>query len=152
MAAIGVRAAYRVLVLERASNIRRVVGQLLGDEGLEVIAADHSDAALVLARTEKPAVILIELASEADLVSVRQLASEATTHQLIVIGPYGRAPLAVEALAAGASAYILKPLSRDELIVLVHKAIEQFELAEEVAALRRELASTRSSTSDPSAA
>ena len=141
--AFGVSASHRVLVLERASNIRRVIGELLGDEGFEVIAADDADAAVVLARTEKPAVILIELASEEDLVSVRRLAREALTHQLIVLAPYGRAPLAVEALAAGASDYILKPLSRDELIVVVRKAIEQFELAEEVAALRRQLATAR---------
>ncbi len=140
---VGVSAPYRVLVLERAPNIRLVVGELLGDEGFEVITADDIDAAVVLVRTGKPAVILIDLASEADLVSVRRLASEVMTHQLIVIAAYGRAPLAVEALAAGASAYILKPLSRDELIVVVQKAIKQFELVEEVAALRRELASAR---------
>jgi DNA-binding NtrC family response regulator len=136
-------ASYRVLVLEPASNIRRVVSELLGDEGFEVIAAEGTDAALLLARAAKPAVILIELAAEADLVSVRRLADAALTHQLIVIAPYGRAPLAVQALAAGASDYILKPLSRDELLVVVHKAVQQFELAEEVAELRRQRASTR---------
>jgi DNA-binding NtrC family response regulator len=136
-------ASYRVLVLEPASNIRRVVSELLGDEGFEVIAAEGPDAALSLARAAKPAVILIELAAEADLVSVRRLADAALTHQLIVIAPYGRAPLAVQALAAGASDYILKPLSRDELLVVVHKAVEQFELAEEVAELRRQRAITR---------
>lgn len=136
-------ASHRVLVLEPASNIRRVVSELLGDEGFEVIAAEGTEAALLLARAAKPAVILIELAAEADLVSVRQLADAALTHQLIVIAPYGRAPLAVQALAAGASDYILKPLSRDELLVVVHKAVQQFELAEEVAELRRQQASTR---------
>lgn len=136
-------ASYRILVLEPASNIRRVVSELLGDEGFEVLAAEGADAALLLARAANPAVILIELAAEADLVSVRRLADAALTHQLIVIAPYGRAPLAVQALAAGASDYILKPLSRDELLVVVHKAVEQFELAEEVAELRRQRASTR---------
>ncbi|CAN5210785.1 hypothetical protein BH11MYX1_BH11MYX1_21120 [soil metagenome] len=135
--------SHRILVVERASNIRRVVSQLLGDEGFEVTAVESADAAVLLARTVKPAVILIELGSEVDLVSVRRLAGEAITHQLIAIAPYGRAPLAVQALAAGASDYILNPLSRDELLVVVQKAVAQFELAEELTELRRERAGVR---------
>ena len=56
-----------------------------------------------------------------------------------MIAPYGRGPLAIEAMSVGASDYILKPISRAELLVVIQKAIEQFELARELTELRLEL-------------
>lgn len=128
---------YRVLILERAPNIRRALGQLLTDEGFEVATAYDTETAVSRARVLEPAVIVIELETEGDLAAVRELAS--VTRQIIVIAPYGRGPLAIEAMSAGASDYILKPISRAELLVVIQKAIEQFELARELTELRLEL-------------
>ncbi len=126
----------RVLVVDRAPNLRRVIVELLSDEGFDVIAADGTDDAVARARTFSPMVTVLGLESSADLPTVRQLA--VSSRQVIAVAPFGGVQLGIAAMDAGASDYILKPLLRAELLLVIGKAIEQFELVREVTELRHE--------------
>jgi DNA-binding NtrC family response regulator len=131
---------HRILVVDRASNVRFVVAQLLDDEGFDVLTAGDSDEALLRANALRPDVILVDLESRDDLATISLMASVATRGaEIIALVPYGHTALALEAMRCGASRYMIKPLSRIELIAVIHRAIEHYDLACEVAELRLEL-------------
>jgi len=127
--------SHRILIVDRASNIRAVLSELLGDEGFDVITANNNDEALLRARALHPAAILIELESERDLAAVSNLSSIPNV-QVIALTAFGRTSLAIDALRCGASDYVMKPFSHIELLVVVQKAVEHYDLAREVVELR----------------
>jgi DNA-binding NtrC family response regulator len=131
--------SHSILVVDRASNIRSVLSELLADEGFEVITATDNDEAWQRARELQPAAILIELESERDLAAVSCLSTLPNVGQIIALTAFGRTSLAIEAMSRGASDYVMKPFSRVEILVVVNKAIEHNALVREVAELRLEL-------------
>ena len=58
---------------------------------------------------------------------------------VILMTGYGTIPQAVEAIKAGAAAYLTKPLDPDELLVQVRKALEDKRLRQELSSLRGQL-------------
>jgi DNA-binding NtrC family response regulator len=133
---------HRILVVDRASNMRFVVANLLDDEGFDVLTAGDNDDALERAKALRPDVILVNLESRDDLAAISRLASVGTEAEIIVLAPYGDTALALEAMSCGASHYVMKPLSRVELLVVIHRAVEHHDLTREVAELRLELGRT----------
>ena len=123
----------KILVLDRTSNIRRVVSQLLGEEGYDVVTAAAIDDAQI--RQFDPAVIVVDVESAQDLALIRAISRQ----QLVAVVPFGCTPLALEAMSCGATDYIVKPLSRRELLVVVATAVEQYQLARELAELKLEM-------------
>ena len=109
------------------------MSELLGEEGYDVATAAAADAAHV--RRFDPAVIVVDVESFEDLAAIRAISG----HQLVAVVPFGCTPLALEAMSCGATDYIVKPLSRRELLVVVGTAVEQYELGRELAALRLEI-------------
>jgi DNA-binding NtrC family response regulator len=134
---------HRILIVDRASNMRFVVSNLLDDEGFDVLTAGDTDDALVRAAALHPDVILVDLESREDLAAISRLASAGTGGaEIIVVAPYGHTKLALEAMSCGASHYVMKPLSRIEMLMVIHRAIEHHDLTREVAELRLELGRT----------
>jgi len=129
----------RVLVVDRASNIRCVLAQLLADEGFDVVTANDDDEAQLRAREHPPAAILVELESEVDLATISHLSALPDAGQIVALAPYGCVSLALDAMSCGASDYVLNPLSGRELLVVIRKAIEQYEIARELTEMRFEL-------------
>ncbi|HEX7700243.1 MAG TPA: response regulator, partial [Kofleriaceae bacterium] len=127
---------HRVLVVDRASNIRCVLAQLLADEGFDVMTANDADEAVLRARALHPAAMLVELESEGDLPTISRLSALPDAGQVIALAPYGGISLALDAMGCGASDYVLNPLSGHELLVVIRKAVEHYEDAHELAELR----------------
>src|SRR5258708_938226 len=95
---------HRILVVDRASNMRFVVANLLDDEGFDVVTAGDSEDALIRANAFRPDVILVDLESREDLAAISQLASAGTGGaEIIVVAPFGHTALALEAMSSGAS-------------------------------------------------
>jgi len=59
--------------------------------------------------------------------------------QVVVMTGYGSVQDAVAAMKAGAADYIIKPVAKDELLVIIDKALENRALRAEVVALRQEI-------------
>src|SRR5215468_9142078 len=99
-------------------------------EALSMLA-QNGEVDLVLADLQMPEMDGIELLS-------------AVKHryphiEFIVMTGYGTVKTAVEAMQLGAANYIQKPLDHDELNLLIRRAIEKKQLAEQVDRLRAEL-------------
>jgi DNA-binding NtrC family response regulator len=131
--------SHQIMIVDRASNIRSVVAQLLDDEGFDVVTANGNEEALRRLLAFRPAVILVEVESAEDLEAISQLSSNSEGAEIIAVAPFGRTALSLDAMSCGASGYMMKPFSRIELLVAVHRAVEHYDLSREVAELRLEL-------------
>jgi DNA-binding response OmpR family regulator len=106
--------------------VQRVLGRR---PALEVLAAGTGTEGLELARTRRPAAVLLDL----DLPDLhggevlRRLRADAATAPIpiIVLSAHATAPEIRELIDAGARAYLTKPLNIAELVTVVECAIAE---------------------------
>ena len=128
----------RLLVVDDEEPQRVMLANILGRAGFQVVtAADGGEALarlkdapfdLMLTDQRMPSMDGLEL-----LERVRRTRQELP---IILMTAYGTVSTAVEAMKRGASDYLTKPFERDELLVVVEKAIRHRRLEDEVVSLR----------------
>ncbi len=130
----------KVLLVEDDSASRDASASLLEDEGFAVIKTRNGTEAL-RHLTEGVSVILTDLVMpEMDGMELLGAVRAELPHTpVIVLTGQGSEAAAVEALKAGAFHYLTKPVNPEELISLVHQAVEKHEMATEIAALHEHL-------------
>jgi DNA-binding NtrC family response regulator len=129
----------QVLIVEDEDKLRRTLELQLLDSGFDVEKASSAEEALplidradlILTDFKLPKMTGLEL-----LQIVRRLNSQVP---LIIMTAYGTVEIAVEAMKSGASDFLLKPFSLDQLITVVSKALEIRNLREENRQLKEEL-------------
>ena len=131
---------FQILLVEDDASVRDAMAGFLRDQEYEVqTAADGQEAMeklklgtdLVVADLMMPKVTGRELLSWV-------MQNHPGTAVILMTG-YGTIPQAVEAIKAGATAYLTKPLDPDELLVQVKKALEDKRLRQELSRLRGQL-------------
>ena len=100
-----------------------------GETGLSLFRPDSHD--LVVTDVRMPKLSGIEL--------TRRIHERAGDTPVLVITAFGSIDTAVEAMKAGAKDFIIKPFSRDQLLLVVERAIEHRQLERENRELRRKL-------------
>src|SRR4051794_9221447 len=135
------RTSGRILVAEDSALLRRVLGDVLGREGHEVLEAADGEAALALARSTDPDVLLLarempRLDGMAVLDALRGDPATADIPVVFVTGHTDAADLA-EGLERGAHDYVRKPVDPIELVARVRSAIRLRALLRDLEALAR---------------
>ncbi len=130
-----------VLVVEDEAKMRRLVELQLGEEGFHVHTAPDAEAGLQLLVREKPDVVVTDLRlpgmSGLEFLQAVKRANAATP--VVVMTAYGTVESAVEAMKVGASNYVTKPFSFDELVMVIRKELDARHLREENRSLREAL-------------
>jgi two-component system, NtrC family, response regulator AtoC len=131
----------RVLVVDDEENIRLVLRTLLKKHGYEVEVADGGEAALALAGTFSPDVILtdVKMPKMSGLELLAALKAKDHPATVIVMSAYGNVDLALEAMKAGAYDYVSKPFKPDEIVLVLKKAEERESLRRENRALKEQI-------------
>ncbi|MFI5378695.1 MAG: sigma-54-dependent transcriptional regulator [Tepidisphaerales bacterium] len=131
---------FQVLLVEDDESVRESAATVLREEGFAVtMAVDGEEAMhkivpgtdLVVADLNMPKVDGREL--------LRWVTSNHPGTAMILMTAYGTIPRAVEAIKAGASAFLTKPLNPEELLVQVRKVLEDKGLRQELSRLRGQL-------------
>jgi len=105
--------------------------------------AESAAAARAILTREHPDLMLldIEMPEENGLDFLRELKAKGEAPVVIMITAYGSEKIAVQAMKTGAYDYLPKPFEIDELRLVVEKAVEHLDLAEENLRLKRQLVS-----------
>ena len=117
------------------------MSERLAERGFEVVQADSGEQALELLDQFAFDIVITDLRMPG-IDGVRVIESAVERYPgivAIVITGYGTVKDAVDAIKRGASDFIAKPFQFDELIHVLHKALEQRRLAAENAYLRSQL-------------
>ena len=133
--------AGKLLIVDDEETQRVMLSNILGRSGFDVITAPNGRQAvaeleqgrfdLVLTDQRMPEMDGLELLDQ-----TRRLAPHLP---VVLMTAFGNVSTAVQAMKRGAADYLTKPFERDELLLVIDKALRQSRLEDEVVNLRGEL-------------
>jgi two-component system KDP operon response regulator KdpE len=114
----------RVLVVDDESAIRRFLRVSLAAHGYVIFEADSGEAAMVVAATNRPDLIVLDLGlPDLDGVEVTRRLREWTRIPIIILSVRGQDADKIAALDAGADDYVVKPFGVGELLARMRVAL-----------------------------
>ena len=119
----------RVLVVDDSEIVRRSICQILKSQAdIEIVceAADGADAVCKV-REHRPDVVLLDITMPVmnGFEAARRIKQEFPSTLILVVSQSDSAPFAKEAIAAGASGYVVKSNATTELIPMLRKTVSQ---------------------------
>lgn len=132
----------RILVVDDEPEIRRLVGEILEDEGFQVDMAENASVARELKKTKNPSLILLDIwMPDTDGITLLKewVSEESPLCPVIMMSGHGSVEAAVEATRLGAYDFLEKPLSLAKLLLIVERALEASNLQKENAGLKQQL-------------
>jgi two-component system NtrC family response regulator len=132
---------HKILIIDDDTSLRRVLEYTLQEAGYELFTAADGAAGLSLFDEHQPELVITDLKMEgmSGFQVLAAVKARAPQTPVIVITAFGAVTTAVEAMKLGAYDYITKPFDRDELRLVVKKALEMRGLSEENRRLKEEL-------------
>jgi len=132
----------RVLVVDDDKAVRSALQVNLTKGEMDVTLCTSVPEALAKLRDSAFDLVLtdVKMPGDTGIELLAQIRSSWPDVQVIVMTGYGSVEDAVRAMKLGANDYIIKPVAKDELILLIEKALENKALRAELVHLRREIA------------
>ena len=117
----------KILLVEDEKNLRKTLALMLGEAGYEVKEAADGDSAkkAITEGTYDVIVTDLVLGNVDGLEVLRHAKENSPLTEIIVVTAYGTVESAVQAMKNGAYDYIQKPVSNDELLIKIGKAVEK---------------------------
>lgn len=116
-----------ILIVDDDEAMVEVLSQRLKQQGFDTIATDSGEHGLAIARSEHPALILLDLRlPDADGFTVCQQLSDCceTCHiPVIILSGMERPDIIRRSRAAGCHYFVRKPYDPNALLVLIHHAL-----------------------------
>jgi two-component system NtrC family response regulator len=131
----------KILVIDDDNSFRRVLEYNLQEQGYEVKAASSGEEGLALFADQLPDLVItdMKMGGMSGLEVLKAIKAKSPETLVIIITAFGTVDKAVEAMKLGAYDYITKPINRDELKLVVEKALQANSLAEENRDLKQRL-------------
>ena len=131
----------RVLVVDDDRAVRAALRVNLAKAGLDVTLAESAEEALTLLESQPVDLVLtdVRMPGQGGLELLAAVRLRWPDIEVVVMTGYGNVDDAVAAMKSGAADYIIKPVSKQELLVIIERALEARDLRAEVVALRREV-------------
>jgi two-component system response regulator PilR (NtrC family) len=133
----------RVLVVDDEQSMREFLAICLRRAGHQVAVADSAMAALTLAQTSPPDVIVTDLRMPGELDGLGLLHAVKTggiDAEVVLVTAFATADTAISAMKQGAYDYLTKPFKVDEINAVIDRVMEKRRLLAENAALRDQVA------------
>jgi two-component system response regulator AtoC len=136
----------RVLIIDDDQSMIELAEFHLQAQGYETGRAETGEEGLKLVEGSHFEVILtdLQLPDLSGMEVVKRLKELSPESEIIMISGHASVSKAVEATKAGAFYFVEKPIEFDELMVLIEKAVERSQQAEEIKQLRGKLTSRAS--------
>ncbi|MEX2520625.1 MAG: sigma-54 dependent transcriptional regulator [Paracoccaceae bacterium] len=129
-----------ILIVDDEADIRNLVGDILRDEGHTTREAEDADGALAGVDEAPPDLIILDIwlqGSRMDGIEVlKSVKRDNPDVPVVIISGHGNIEIAVAAIKQGAYDFIEKPFNTDQLLVVVHRALEASRLRRENAAMK----------------
>jgi DNA-binding NtrC family response regulator len=131
----------RILVVDDDKGVRAALRVNLSRHDLDVTVVEGPDAALEALHGRPHDLVLtdVKMPGSTGLELLARVRARWPDVPVVVMTGYGSVSDAVQAMKGGAADYLIKPVEKDELLVVVHKALETRALRAEVEQLRQEV-------------
>ncbi len=131
-----------ILVVDDDEDTRELLREVLSEEGYRVNTSGSGEEAMEIGKHEFFDVIISDMrlgTSLNGLDVLRAYKAVQPESEVILITAFGSMETAIEAVKAGAFDYISKPFKIDEVLLQVHRALENRKLLRENRSLKRQL-------------
>jgi DNA-binding NtrC family response regulator len=130
-----------ILIVEDEAKMRRLLELDLGDDGFQTLSAEDAELGLKLLQNNSVDLVItdLKLPGMNGLEFLQAVKRFQEALPVVVMTAFGTVETAVEAMKAGASDYVLKPFSLDEMRMVVHKELDVQRLRVENRSLREAL-------------
>jgi DNA-binding NtrC family response regulator len=130
-----------ILIVEDEAKMRRLLELNLEDDGFTTLSAEDAEKGLQLLQDGAVDLVVtdLKLPGMSGLDFLQAVKRFQAALPVVVMTAFGTVETAVEAMKAGASDYVLKPFSLDEMRMVVHKELDVRRLRAENRALREAL-------------
>lgn len=131
----------RILVVDDDKAVRAALQVNLAKRGATVVLATNAAEALTALRATPFDGMLtdVNMPGETGLELLHHVHASWPDLPTVVMTGYGSVQDAVTAMKAGAADYIIKPIAKEELYVILERAFEQRKLKQEIVSLRQEV-------------
>src|SRR5262244_1267572 len=129
----------RILVVDDEEKLRRVIELHLLSAGFDVDKTRSAEEAIRLVDRADMVITDLKLPAMDGIELLKLIRRQNAVVPVIIMTAYGSVETAVEAMKAGATDFLLKPFSLDQLMQVVQKALEVRALRDENRQLRAEL-------------
>jgi len=129
-----------ILVIEDEPLVTQAVVMVCGDEGMTVAAVDNASEALQRLQESRFRLVLCDIMMQGvnGFQFLRQLAARGIPTPVVMMTGYSTVENAVRSLSAGAVDYLPKPFTADELLTVIHRAMNSSALLEAAESARLE--------------
>jgi len=118
----------RVLVVDDAIFMRRMISEILEENGMEVVGeADTGAAAIKLYNELKPDLVTMDIIMPEmnGIDAVKEIMAIDSQAKIVMCSALGQQALVQEALAAGARDFLIKPFNPSRVIEVISKVLGQ---------------------------
>lgn len=131
----------KILIVEDDEYVLESIKLLLSKEGYDVATATDGPAAIELFKKRQYDLVItdIKMPQMDGMELLQRLKNESPDISVIMMTAFGSIKNAVEAMKMGACDYITKPISSEEIKLVIQKVFEKQDLITEVRTLRKEL-------------
>ena len=130
-----------ILIVDDEESIRTSLEGILGDESFRTVVAATGEEALMLAQTEDPDLVLLDIWMPGidGLETLQRLRQSRPNQLIIMMSGHGTIETAVKATRLGAYDFIEKPLSLEKLLLSIQNALKIGQLVVENQVLRAKI-------------
>lgn len=140
----------RLLIIDDEENMRHMLSVVTSKAGYQVTIAENGEQALAVQKKTPFPFILCDLKMPKmdGLQFLHALNGSMPTPMIIMMSAYATIDDAVEAMKSGAYDFITKPFKTAEVLLVLEKAVNHFELQEENTRLKEKVKELESSDSN----
>ncbi len=133
--------ASRVLIIDDDESLRKVIGYMLEEAGYDVDRAASAEEGLRLVESRRPDLVLsdIKMPKRDGIELLGDIKRIDASIPVVILTAFASVETAVEAMKRGATDYLTKPISRDDLTLTVEKTLKLHRLEAENETLRTTL-------------
>ena len=133
--------ASRVLIIDDDESLRKVIGYMLEEAGYDVDRAASAEEGLRLLESRRPDLVLsdIKMPKRDGIELLGDIKRIDASIPVVILTAFASVETAVEAMKRGATDYLTKPISRDDLTLTVEKTLKLHRLEAENETLRTTL-------------
>lgn len=122
------KADIKVVIVDDSDFARTIIREMLVEEGIEIVGeADSAENALQVIKAKNPNIVITDIVMPE--VSGIELTENITRNfddiSVIVVSSLSQEHIVLEAIGAGASDFIAKPIQKQQLIDSLEKIISQ---------------------------
>lgn len=137
----GIQIGKRVLVVDDEERIRTILAAILKDEDYEVATASDGIEAVNTVGDFSPQVAIVDLQMPrmSGLETIERMMQLDKRIVIIILTAHGSIQSAVQATKHGVYDYLTKPFDNEQMLLVVRRALQHYQLAAEVTDLKKKL-------------